>query len=131
MDKRLTIEELSRQPLILSSIDLGTRYFTDLSGKDIFNTDQVQASAMVRIAAALEAQTELMRATRAGFTAEQLEQSETNLFHAVQDKESRLVTINFLATTPAIAMLFVRNIAEVVKVAMEAAAQQEGGPQHG
>ena len=50
MANRLPIEELSRQPLLV-----GTTCFTDPTGMQGFKTDQVQASALVRIAAALEA----------------------------------------------------------------------------
>ena len=50
MANRLPIEELSRQALIV-----GTVCFTDPTGNVGFKTDQVQASALVRIAAALEA----------------------------------------------------------------------------
>ncbi len=56
MAERLTVEEVSRQPLIL-----GTICFTDPSGTVGYKSEVVQASALVRIAAALEAQTELLR----------------------------------------------------------------------
>ena len=50
MDKPLDIAEFSRQPMIV-----GTICFTDPTGNKGYKTDQIQASALVRIANALEA----------------------------------------------------------------------------
>ena len=52
MASKLTLEELSRQPLVV-----GTMSFTDPTGTIGFKTEQLQVSALVRIAAALERQT--------------------------------------------------------------------------
>lgn len=120
MAERLSIEDLSRQPLVV-----GTMCFTDPAGKVGYKTDQVQASALVRIAAALEAQTALLLTSRAGFTAEQ-QQDGLNHFHGTHVKDTPLIQIDFLATSPAMAQQFLGNITQVLKAAI-AAAEQEGG----
>lgn len=52
---KLPIEELSRQPLVR-----GTSCFTDPDGNVGYKTEDVQVSALVRIAAALEQQTKIL-----------------------------------------------------------------------
>lgn len=55
MAERLPIEELSRQPLVR-----GTSCFTTPDGYTGYKTEDVQVSALVRIAAALETQNKLL-----------------------------------------------------------------------
>jgi len=56
MAEKISIEDLSRQPLVR-----GTSCFTDPAGNVGYKNEDLQVSALVRIAAALEQQTELMK----------------------------------------------------------------------
>ena len=125
MAEKLPIADLSRQPLVR-----GTSCFTDPSGTVGFKTEDIQTSALVRIADALEKQSELIQATRPGFTAAQWEDG-LNHFHAVQAKGERLVRIDVLATSPAMARQLTDDIAAVLNAAMAVAAAQEGGQADG
>jgi hypothetical protein len=125
MTDRENLLDITRQTLVI-----GTSCITDATGNRGYKTEVVQASALVRIASALEAQTEILQATtRASFTPEQREDG-MNHFLAVHVKESNLVHIDFLATGPAIAKAFITNIGEVIKHAI-AKAEQEGGLDNG
>ncbi|WP_310391477.1 hypothetical protein [Hymenobacter sp.] len=127
MAERLPIEELSRQPLVV-----GTTCFTDPSGNDGFKTEQVQASALVRIAAALESQTDLLRGARAGFDLSQ-QQDGRNHVHMVQTDNSCVVSIQVLGSSPAMAKQLAKGLGDVLKDLIDFANQelQEGGPDNG
>ncbi len=54
MAEKISIQDLSRQPLVR-----GTSCFTDLTGNVGYKNEDIQVSALVRIAAALERLVEL------------------------------------------------------------------------
>jgi hypothetical protein len=56
MTKKLSLQDLSRQPLVR-----GTSCFTDPSGNVGYKNEDLQVSALVRIAAALEEQTQALK----------------------------------------------------------------------
>ena len=124
MDKRPNLLDLTRQPLII-----GTSCITDATGNTGYKAEYVLASAQLRIAAALEAQTEILQATtRARFTPEE-RQDGLNHFRGTHVKDTNLVHIDFLATSPAIAEMFITNVAKVLQAAIDTAEQPtEGGP---
>jgi hypothetical protein len=96
-----------------------------VQSKELFNL-----STQLRIANALEAQTELAEdARRARFTEQQFNDG-LNHLHASHVKDSRTVKIDFLGTSPALAEEFVKNLAQVLEAAIAKAkeAESEGAP---
>lgn len=118
-----SLQDVTRQVLIQ-----GTSCITDATGNTGYKAEVVIAGALLRIADALEAQTEILQTTtRARFTSEE-RQDGLNHYRATHVKGTNVVQVDFLATSPVIAETFVYGMAEVLKAAIASAKQQEGGP---
>ncbi|HEX8659196.1 MAG TPA: hypothetical protein VF690_16775 [Hymenobacter sp.] len=125
--QRLTIEEVSRQPLVN-----GTTCYTDPTGHEGYKNETLQVSALVRIAAALEAQTYLLRGARAGFNISQ-QQDGRNHVHVQQSDASCVVHIQVLGSSPEMAKKLSQSLGVVLKDLVDYANEeaQEGGANNG
>lgn len=125
MTEPLPIGDVSRQPLIK-----GTTRYTEPTGYVGFSNEDIQTSALVRIAAALETQTSILLATRAGFTEEQ-QASEENHIRVVREPGQRLIQIDVLATSPKMASVLSVSFTRALKAIFEMDEQQKGGQANG
>ena len=121
-----SIQDLTRQLLIQ-----GTSCITDATGNTGYKTEVVVAGALLRIADALEKQNELARVAGPGFQPEQYLDGISHLAMQ-QSSDSRLVYIQILSTSPAMALAMSRNfgdiLQEMVRVANEGSYPLEGEP---
>jgi hypothetical protein len=116
---KLPLEDISRQPMIL-----GTTCLTDPSGNKGYKTEIVQASALVRIADALEQANEQKHRHAAGFTSAEYTDG-LNHFHLAQLKRSRLVEMQVLGSSPEMAATFSAGIRDFLTLIIERGNLQE------
>jgi hypothetical protein len=127
MRERANVTDLTRQVLLN-----GTSCITDETGNKGFKAEIVQAGALIRIAGALEAQTDLLRGAHAGFTLDQ-QRDGRNHVHMVQRSDSCLVDIKVLGSSPAMAKKLADAIGDALKGMVDTANEmlKEGGPDNG
>lgn len=127
MVERLNIIDLTRQVLVN-----GTSRITDETGNKGYKAEIVQAGALLRIAAALESQTDLLRGAQAGFTLDQ-QRDGRNHVHMVQRGDSCLVDIKVLGSSPDMAKKLADAIGDALKYMVDTANEglAEGGPADG
>lgn len=120
MLKNVDIAEQSRQSFHL--LDNGC--ISNAKGEGV-DSDLILMGTQLRIANALEAQTDLLRGSAAGFTLEQ-QRDAMNHLHMVATNDSRLIEIKLLATSPEMALKLSRAFGDILKEMVDIANEELG-----